>query len=92
MEAKVDSMEPQETCGHKKFQDSKLEEKAVSIEETLQHIWKGDLNLQDTISDWFRQFFTSCLFWFRIDFCFRANVTAHYCLLPRHFSYCQQYA
>lgn len=38
MEAKVDSMEPQETCGHKKFQDSKLEEKAVSIEETLQHI------------------------------------------------------
>ena len=30
MEAKVDSMQPQESCGHKIYQDSTLEEKAVS--------------------------------------------------------------
>ena len=29
MEAKVGSMQPQESCGHKKYQDSILEEKAV---------------------------------------------------------------
>jgi hypothetical protein len=32
MEAKVDSMQPQESCGHKIYQDSStLEEKAVSM-------------------------------------------------------------
>ena len=55
---------------------------------------KGDLTLQDTIilDNWIRLFCTSCLIWFRIDFCLFSEVTAHYCLLPRHFSYCQQYA
>jgi len=70
MEAKVDSMQPQESCGHKIYQDSTLEEKAVS-KKHCNTFWEGDLNLPDTIIlyDWFRLFFISCLIWFRIDFC-----------------------